>query len=403
MNPLLDRLQAYPFERMNQLKGATEGNPDHPHVALSIGEPRHPAPPFIIEALSDPIALKEDLGIYPATRGSLQLRETIAAWLAFRFHAVLDPATQILPVAGTREALFSFGQAVLSGGAGSIGILPNPFYQIYEGAVLLGGATPYFVNADRESGFLPDYRSVPEQVWQHCELLYLCSPGNPTGRSLDRPTLSWLLEQAERYEFIIAADECYSEIYPDEAHPPVGLLEVAAATGRTDFRRCVVFHSLSKRSNLPGLRSGFVAGDAQVLDAYFQYRTYEGCALAAQVQRASTLAWADEAHVVANRALYREKFTTLEPLLSRTFRFPQPDGGFYHWLDVGGDDQDFALGLYQAENITVLPGSFLSRTAGALNPGKGFVRVAWVAEHAACLDAARRLVAWAGKRDRKVL
>ncbi len=398
MNPRLDRLQAYPFERMNELKGDSLGNPAHPHVALSIGEPKHAPPGFIIDALSDPDALAADLATYPATRGSEALRSAIARWLHRRFQASVDPSTQVLPVAGTREALFSFAQAVMGRKANPLGVLPNPFYQIYEGAVYLAGAEPYFLNTTRASGFLPDYRSVPEAVWSRCELLYLCSPGNPTGASLSLDTLTWLIEQAHRYDFIIAADECYSEIYPDEQAPPPGLLQAAASTGRDDFNRCVVFHSLSKRSNLPGLRSGFVAGDAGVLADYFQYRTYEGCALPAQVQRASALAWSDEAHVLDNRDLYRQKFDALTPILESAFELYRPAGGFYHWLDVGEDDQTFTLDLFREENITVLPGSFLSRTAHGENPGTGFVRVAWVAPLADCVDAARRLVRWRAAR-----
>lgn len=398
MNPRLARLEDYPFERMNALKAGSEGNPHHPHVALSIGEPKHPAPAFVVDALIEPKALALDLATYPATRGSDELRTTIASWLKRRFAANVDPDSQILPVSGTREALFSFGQAVLGKKPDGIGILPNPFYQIYEGAVILGGAEPYFVNTAADSGFLPDYRSVPEEIWSRCELLFLCSPGNPTGMSLDRESLVWLMAQADRYDFVIAADECYSEIYPDESRPPEGLLGVAEANGRSGFERCVVFHSLSKRSNLPGLRSGFVAGDAAVLKDYFQYRTYEGCALPAHVQRASTLAWSDENHVVENRALYRAKFDALTPILQSSFRLLAPDGGFYHWLDVGGDDQAFTLDLFRDENITVLPGSFLSRKAHDCNPGKGFVRVAWVAPLDDCVDAAQRLSQWAAGR-----
>lgn len=398
MNPLLERLEAYPFERMNALKGATEGNSAHPHVALSIGEPKHPPPSFIIEALCEPAALAADLATYPATRGSEALREAIARWIGARFGAQADPASQILPVSGTREALFSFAQAVMGRKENPVGILPNPFYQIYEGAVYLAGAEPYFLNTTADGNFLPDYRSVPDTIWSRCELLYLCSPGNPTGASQDLATLTWLIEQADRFDFVIAADECYSEIYQDEDVPPIGLLEAAASMGRTGFERCVVFHSLSKRSNLPGLRSGFVAGDARILDRYFQYRTYEGCALPAQVQRASALAWADEEHVRDNRALYREKFDRLSPLLGNVFEFAQPDGGFYHWLAVGEDDQTFTLDLFREENITVLPGSFLSRTAHGINPGAGYVRVAWVAPLADCLDAAERLAHWQAAR-----
>ena len=398
MNPLLRQLQAYPFERMNALKGDQAGNPDYQHVALSIGEPKHPPPAFIIDALTEPDALARDLATYPATRGSEELRTAIATWIKRRFSAVVDPGSQILPVSGTREALFSFAQAVMGRKRNPVGVLPNPFYQIYEGAIYLAGASPYFLNTSADNGFVPDYRSVPDTIWSRCELLYLCSPGNPTGAGLSSDTLAWLIEQADRFDFIIAADECYSEIYPDEAKPPCGLLEVAAGMGRHSFERCVVFHSLSKRSNLPGLRSGFVAGDAKVLAEYFQYRTYEGCALPAQVQRASTLAWSDEVHVVENRILYREKFAAVSPILARCFEFNEPDGGFYHWLDVSEDDQTFTLDLYREQNITVLPGSFLSRMAEGTNPGRGFVRVAWVAPLADCIDAAERLVAWQAAR-----
>jgi len=395
MNPLLARLEAYPFERMNALKGNETGNPAHPHVALSIGEPRHAPPDFILEALTDRNALGRDLAGYPATRGSVELRVAIAEWLSRRFGVAVEPDNQILPVAGTREALFSFGQAVFGNRPDPVGILPNPFYQIYEGAILLGGAEPYFANADASTGFLPDYRGIPESIWSRCELLYLCSPGNPTGKCLSTEELSWLMDQADRYDFVIAADECYSEIYPDEANPPPGLLQIARDTGRDRFQRCVVFHSLSKRSNLPGLRSGFVAGDAEILEQYFHYRTYEGCALGAHVQRASTLAWSDESHVIENRALYREKFAAISPLLADAFSFPTPQGGFYHWLNVGGDDRAFTLALFRAENITVLPGSFLSRDGAGGNPGQGHVRVAWVAELDDCVDAARRMADWA--------
>jgi len=398
MNPRLSRLEAYPFERLNALKGTIVGNPGHDHVSLSIGEPRHPPPPAIIEELTDPVLLAGDLATYPSTRGSADLRQSIASWLEQRFGTTLDPESQILPVAGTREALFSFGQAVLGRHSDAIGMLFNPFYQIYEGAILLAGATPQFVNADAASDFQPDFEAIPDSIWARCELLYLCSPGNPTGRVLERDVLRWLLDQADRHDFVIAADECYSEIYPDERRPPLGLLQVAQEAGRTGFERCAVFHSLSKRSNLPGLRSGFVAGDARVLQGYFQYRTYEGCALGAHVQRASVRAWADERHVIENRALYRTKFDAVSPLLREAFSFSNPDGGFYHWLDVAGDDQAFALDLFRAENITVLPGSFLSRDANGRNPGQGHVRVAWVAELEACLDAASRMVRWAASR-----
>lgn len=395
MNPFLARLQDYPFERLNALKDGIAPPAGHPAVMLSIGEPKHAPPEFVVRLLTDTTAVTRDLAGYPATRGSVELREAIAGWIARRFRADVNPDTQILPVAGTREALFSFGQAVLSGTPGSIAMLPNPFYQIYEGAVLLRGAEPYFVNCTADNGYRPDYRAVPESVWKRCELAYLCSPGNPTGTSLDLATLQWLIEQAERYDFVLASDECYSEIYHDESTPPVGLLQAAAAAGRDDFARCVVFHSLSKRSNLPGLRSGFVAGDARVLADYYRYRTYEGCALPNHVQRSSAAAWDDEAHVVANRATYRRKFAAVEPILEGALAFSSPEGGFYHWITTPGDDQTFARRLYAERNITVLPGTYLARTAHGVNPGENHARVAWVAPEADCIAAARTMAAWA--------
>lgn len=397
MNPRLDRLEPYPFERLNALKAGIRPPVDRPGVMLSIGEPKHAPPDFVLELLTDAPRLSDDLAAYPATRGSLELREAICGWLARRFGVAADPERHVLPVAGTREALFSFAQAVLSGARGAVAVLPNPFYQIYEGAVLLGGAEPYFVNCTAATGYLPDYASVPDAVWDRCELLYLCSPGNPTGTTLDLPTLAALLERAHRHGFVIAADECYSEIYPDEARPPAGLLQAAAAAGSSDFQRCVVFHSLSKRSNLPGLRSGFVAGDPDVLRGYFKYRTYEGCALPNHVQRASAAAWMDEAHVVANRAAYRQKFAAVTPILEPVIELNRPDGGFYHWIRTPTDDEAFTRALYAERNITVLPGTYLAREAHGINPGKGYVRVAWVAPLADCVAAAHAIADWVGR------
>jgi len=391
VNPHLARLQPYPFERLAALKDGVQPPPDSVPVMLSIGEPKHPPPEFVVAALADADALARDLAGYPATRGSAELRSAIAAWIGRRFQASADPQTQVLPVAGTREALFSIAQAVLSGRSDAVAILPNPFYQIYEGAALLRGAAPWFVDCTAATGFRPDYRSIPEAVWQRCELLYLCSPGNPTGMNLDHDTLTWLLDQADRYEFVIAADECYSEIYFDEAAPPVGLLQAAAAAGRDDFRRCVVFHSLSKRSNLPGLRSGFVAGDAALLAEYYTYRTYQGCALPNQVQRVSAAAWADEGHVTASRAAYRRKFAAVTPILREALNFPEPEGAFYHWAATPGDDETFARELFRATNITVLPGTYLARASHSGNPGRGRVRIAWVAPEADCVAAARTI------------
>jgi N-succinyldiaminopimelate aminotransferase len=398
MNPLLNDLQPYPFERLNALKAGIVPPADHPSVMLSIGEPKHAPPDFVLEQLTHEPSMRRDLAIYPATRGSAELRAAIAGWLSTRFGVEADPERHILPVAGTREALFSFGQAVLTGRSGAVAVLPNPFYQIYEGAVLLRGAAPWFVNCTADSGYQPDYRSIPDEIWDRCELLFLCSPGNPTGRTLDLDTLIWLQEQAHRHDFVIAADECYSEIYLDETSPPIGLLQASAAAGHDDFSRCIVFHSLSKRSNLPGLRSGFVAGDAAVLADYYKYRTYEGCALPNYVQQASSAAWQDEAHVRDNRAAYRRKFAAVTPLLAPVVDLYQPEGGFYHWIRTPGDDEAFARELYAARNITVLPGSYLARTAHGVNPGKGHVRIAWVAPEEDCRSAAAAIADWMRSR-----
>lgn len=400
MNPFLERLQPYPFERLNALKAGITPTPGWPAVMLSIGEPRHPPPDFVVDALADADRLGRGLGAYPATRGSSELRGAIGDWLALRYGVRADPERHVLPVSGTREALFSFAQAVLSGSPGAVAVLPNPFYQIYEGAALLRGAAPYFVNCDAANDYLPDYRQVPESVWTRCELLYLCSPGNPTGATLDLETLCWLLDQADRHDFVIAADECYAEIYLDEDRPPPGLLQAAAASGREDFRRCVVFHSLSKRSNLPGLRSGFVAGDANVLGPYFQYRTYQGSALPEHVQHASTAAWRDEAHVRANRAAYRAKFEAVTPILAPRLEMRRPGGGFYHWVALRENDEAFARDLFAERNITVLPGSYLSRDAHGSNPGANHVRIAWVAALDDCVAAATTIADWLGDRWR---
>lgn len=398
MNPYLDRLLPYPFERLSALKMGVTPNPDYDAVMLSIGEPKHLPPEFVVSLLADADRLRADLATYPATRGGDVLREAIATWLQNRFGAVTDPATQILPVSGTREALFSFAQAVLSGRSDALAVLPNPFYQTYEGAALLRGADIHFVNCGPDTDYLPDYRALSDRVWKRCELLYLCSPGNPTGRTLPLSELIWLLEQADRHDFIIAADECYSEIFADESSPPSGLLEAAVRSGREDYRRCVVFHSLSKRSNLPGLRSGFVAGDPRVLTHYFKYRTYHGCAMPNHVQAASAAAWGDEEHVAANRAEYRRKFQRVTPILEPVLPVRTPEGGFYHWVATPEDDQTFARELFAARNITVLPGSFLGREANGLNPGRNHVRIAWVAPADQCVAAAERIASWMRER-----
>jgi N-succinyldiaminopimelate aminotransferase len=391
MNPHLALLQPYPFEKLAQLKQGIAPPADKPHIALSIGEPQHPTPHFIAEAL---ISHAHGLAKYPTTKGLAELRLAIADWLTQRFAlpaGSLDAERHVLPVGGTREALFAFAQCVVDGSAKPLVAMPNPFYQIYEGAALLAGAEPYFLNTTRDNGYLPDFDAVPADVWQRCQLLYVCSPGNPTGAVLPLAEYQKLIELAERYDFVIASDECYSELYNDEAAPPPGLLQAAAAMGNTDYRRCVVFHSLSKRSNAPGLRSGFVAGDAEILKSFLLYRTYHGCAMPVQVQQASRLAWRDEAHVRANRAAYREKFAAVHTVLAEVLDVTLPPAGFYLWPKTPVADEAFARRLFAEENLTVLPGSYLSRDAHGLNPGAGHVRLALVAELDECIDAAERI------------
>ena len=392
MNPDLERLQPYPFERLARLKADCTPPAELAPIDLSIGEPKHAAPHFVAETL---ISHLHGLSQYPVTRGQAELRRTIADWLQRRFTlpaAGPDPDTQVLPVGGTREALFAFAQAVVDRSQPRPRVLmPNPFYQIYEGAALLAGAEPVFLNTTAQTDYLPDFDRVPDSVWDECQLLYLCSPGNPTGTVLDVPALQRLIELAERHDFIIAADECYSEIYPDEAAPPPGLLQAAAAMGRSDYRRCVVFHSLSKRSNLPGLRSGFVAGDAGVLQAFFRYRTYHGCAMPPATQAASREAWQDEAHVRDNRELYRRKFAAVTDILQSVLPVTPPQAGFYLWPQTPIADTDFARNLFAEAHVTVLPGSYLSRDTDSGNPGSDHVRMALVAPLEDCIEAARRI------------
>ncbi len=391
MNVNLSRLHPYPFERLAKLKQDLVPPADRQHIALSIGEPGHATPHFIQEAL---LSHLHGLNRYPNTLGLPELRQTIAAWLTRRFAipaANIDPETQILPVNGTREALFSFAQCVLDGGEKPVVIMPNPFYQIYEGAALLAGAEPYYLNTLEENGYLPDFESVPETIWRRCRLLYLCSPGNPSGAVLDQTGHQQLLELAERHQFLIAADECYAEIYADEDNPPPGLLQSAHAMGNSEFKRCIVFHSLSKRSNAPGLRSGFVAGDAGVLRQYFRYRTYHGCAMPLPTQHASIAAWQDEEHVRQNRKQYREKFTAVLDNLDTACSISRPPASFYLWLKTPIADTEFARMLFAQENITVLPGSFLSRSSGGIDPGRHHVRIALVAPLQECREAAIRI------------
>ena len=390
MNPNLQQLQPYPFERLRLLFAGVEPAVGKTAISLSIGEPRHAPPAFVLAEIA---ANLERVSNYPATAGMPELRHSIAAWLQRRFHLqAVDATQQVLPVNGTREALFAFAQAVVEPGPQALVMSPNPFYQIYEGAALLAGATPHFLNCTEESGLLPDFASVSEQQWQQCQLLYICSPGNPTGAVLPMTQLQQLIALAREHNFVIASDECYSEIYFDENSPPPGLLEACAAMGDNQYRNCVVFHSLSKRSNLPGLRSGFVAGDAEILRQFALYRTYHGCAMPPHHQLGSIAAWNDEVHVQANRQLYREKFSAVLAEFDGKLDVAAPDAGFYLWPRLDTSDTEFARRLYATENVTVLPGSFLGREVQGINPGANHLRMALVAEPEQCIEAARRIV-----------
>ena len=391
-NPKLELLQSYPFEKLREALASSDYQGDLAHIALSIGEPKHPPPQFVIDALCDGNATAQHLATYPATRGSDGLRHAVSDWLRNRFGVTASAEQHILPVNGTREALFAFAQAVLSGRPQSLVGMPNPFYQIYEGAALLAGAQPYYMANTAHSDYAADYDAVSDETWDAMELLYICSPGNPTGHLISDVQMQRLIERAHSHDFIIAADECYSEIYFSEQNRPSSLLAASEAMGNKEFARCVVFHSLSKRSNLPGLRSGFVAGDASIIEKFLLYRTYHGCAMGTHQQYASTLAWQDEAHVRENRALYQEKFKAVTNVLQEHYDLRQPDGGFYHWLPTPTNDLSFCQSLYAQQHITVMPGSFLGRDQAMLgNPGANHVRVAWVAPMAACVDAAHRL------------
>jgi N-succinyldiaminopimelate aminotransferase len=392
MNPRLGLLRPYPFERLRALLAGATPPAALPHIPLSIGEPKHASPPFVAHALTEALGT---LGTYPQALGIAELRASIARWLERRFRlprGAVDAETMVLPVNGTREGLFAFAQAVVdASGARAAVLMPNPFYQIYEGAALLAGAEPVYLTCDAGNGHLPDLDAVPAATWARCQLLFLCSPGNPTGAVMPAAYLRRALELADRHGFLLASDECYSEIYSDEANPPPGLLQAAYAAGHTTFERCVVFHSLSKRSSVPGLRSGFVAGDAGVLAAFRLYRTYHGCAVPVHTQLASLPAWNDEAHVIENRRLYRAKFAAVVPMLREVLDAEAPEGAFYLWLPVG-DDEAFARGLFERQHVTVLPGSYLGREVEGCNPGRGRVRVSLVASVDDCVEAARRMV-----------
>ena len=392
MNPNLERLHPYPFEKLAKLKAGISV-PEHlAPISLGIGEPKHPSPAFVKDVIADNL---DKLANYPTTKGTDELRSAIVAWATHRFDlapASLDPNRHVVPVNGTREAIFALVQAVVDAGKPATLVSPNPFYQIYEGAAFLAGATPVYLPCDGGNGFIPDFDAVPESVWKNCQILFLCSPGNPSGAVIPRETLVKVIELADQHDFLIASDECYSELYPDEANPPEGLLQTCAAIGRHDFKRCMVFHSLSKRSNLPGLRSGFVAGDAEVLAGYLKYRTYHGCAMPIHNQLASIAAWNDEDHVRENRAAYRAKFEAVVPILREVMNVDFPDAGFYLWPETPMDDETFARELSARQNVHVLPGRYLSRTVNGHNPGENRVRMALVAPLEECVEAAKRIV-----------
>ena len=390
MNPDLARLQPYPFEKLRQLFAGVTPEPTLGEIKLSIGEPQHATPPFIQRALADNLA---GLANYPTTQGSDTLRQAIAAWIARRYGVPPpDFVTQVVPVNGSREALFAFAQTVIDRSRGDARVVcPNPFYQIYEGAALLAGAQPVFLNTLPHNDFEMDWSSLPDSTWREVQLVYVCSPANPTGKVMNLAAWKTLFELSDRHGFVIASDECYSEIFCDEGKPPLGGLTAAAQLGRADYRNLVTFSSLSKRSNVPGLRSGFVAGDAAILKQFLLYRTYHGGAMNPAVQAASIAAWGDEAHVRDNRRMYAEKFHEVTPLIARHLDCRVPDAGFYLWAKTPIADTEFARELLRRKNVVVLPGSYLARQSGGINPGANFIRIALVAAHEECLDAARRI------------
>lgn len=397
MNPDLARLQPYPFQKLSKLVADVVPNPALAPINLSIGEPKHATPPFILDSLA---RHRGAIASYPATLGTPALRSTIAAWLGKRYGIPApDPATQVLPVNGSREALFAFAQTVIDRTRPDpVVVMPNPFYQIYEGAALLAGARPVYIDQSPEHGFACDFAAVPESVLACTQLVYVCSPGNPTGRVMTLDEWRELFELSDRHGFVIAADECYSEIYADEAAPPLGALEAAHRLGRTDYPRLMVFGSLSKRSSVPGMRSGYVAGNRDLIASFLLYRTYHGSAMSPAVQAASQDAWNDEAHVIENRRLYREKFERVVALLSPAVPVTLPDAAFYLWLRVGGDDLAFTRALLEHGNVAVVPGSYLGRDVDGRNPGAGFVRIALVAPVAECTEAAGRLARFISQR-----
>jgi N-succinyldiaminopimelate aminotransferase len=393
VNPALAKLKPYPFERLRALLAGARPPANLPHISMSIGEPRHAPPAFVLDALTKNL---HTLGSYPASLGLPELRSAAANWLMRRFQlpaGSVDPEAMLLPVNGTREALFAFVQAVVDARREPLVVMPNPFYQIYEGAALLAGAEPWFIPNDPRNEHLPDLDAVPEPVWRRCQVLFLCSPGNPTGAVASLDYLQRAIELADRHDFVVACDECYSEIYLDEANPPPGLLQAALRAGHGAFERCVVFHSLSKRSSVPGLRSGFVAGDPSIIKPFLLYRTYHGCAMPLHTQLASIPAWNDDEHVVANRELYRQKFTAVVPILRTVLDVQAPQASFYLWPEVE-DDERFVRGLFERQHVTTLPGSYIARDTPQGNPGRGRVRISLVASVPECIEAAERIRAF---------
>jgi N-succinyldiaminopimelate aminotransferase len=391
MNPLLQKLQPYPFEKLAQLKAGCTPPTELSPIALSIGEPKHPSPEVALVSLQKNLYQSNR---YPQTKGSLELRQAISVWLQRRFELdtdSIDAEQQVIPVNGTREALFAFAQCIVDRNADALVLMPNPFYQIYEGATLLSGAQPYFYSTLEHNNYLPDFDAIEEETWKRCQLIYICTPGNPTGAVIPELQLARLIEKSLQYNFVIASDECYSEIYFDENAPPPGLLQAASNNGNKQFTNCIVFHSLSKRSNLPGMRSGFVAGDEDIIKSFLLYRTYHGCAMPPAHQIASIAAWDDEEHVSINRRLYREKFDAVLNILAPASSAHKPDASFYIWLKTSIPDTDFAQRLYAQQNVTVLPGSYLSRDVNGTNPGSHHVRMALVAPLDECVDAACRI------------
>ena len=392
MNPELENLHTYPFEKLRNLLSKCNVNTKKSAITLAIGEPKHKTPKFITKELEANIS---NISTYPTTRGTNELKTAIINWLCRRFNLsqeTLNEERNILPANGTREALFSIAQTVVNKASGNpIVMMPNPFYQIYEGAALLAVAEPYYLNCIEENKYIPDLSLVPKEIWQRCQLFYLCSPSNPSGAVVDFDFIKELMMLADKYNFIIASDECYSEIYYNEEQPPLSLLEYAKKLGNFEYKRCLIFHSLSKRSNVPGLRSGFVAGDSEIIEIFYRYRTYHGCAMPLHVQKASIAAWNDEKHVKENRDIYREKFLKVCVELKSVLPVTPPSGGFYLWPKLHCSDEDFAKELYTSENVEVLPGSYLSRNVNCINPGDKRVRIALVAETDVCIEAAKRI------------